>query len=183
MTKTNDECRMTKLIFGCGYLGLRVAHLWREAGVVVYAVTRSESRAKELEAVGLRPLVADVTDPRSLQGLPRAESVLYAVGFDRAGGANMREVYVDGLRHVLEALPEETGRILYISSTGVYAQSGGEWVDEDSPYQSVRESGRVCREAEELLRSHRLGPRSIILRLAGIYGPGRIPRQGGSRRR
>jgi nucleoside-diphosphate-sugar epimerase len=167
----------TKLVFGCGYLGLRVARLWRQAGHQVFAVTRLSTRAADLEAAGLKPLVADVTNPQSLLHLPSAESVLYAVGYDRTAGKSLREVYVQGLHNVLDALPAAVQRIVYISSTGVYGQSGGEWVDEDSICQPTRESGRACLEAENLLLAHRFGPRSIVLRLAGIYGPGRIPRQ------
>jgi nucleoside-diphosphate-sugar epimerase len=102
---------------------------------------------------------------------------LYAVGYDRAAGKAMRDVYVQGLRNVLDALPDTTERILYISSTGAYGQSDGQWVDEDSVCQPARDSGRICLEAEAVLRGHRLGERAVVLRLAGIYGPGRIPRQ------
>jgi nucleoside-diphosphate-sugar epimerase len=78
---------------------------------------------------------------------------------------------------VLDALSPETARFVYISSTGVYGQADGEWVDEFSPCHPAREGGRVCLAAEEALRRHRLADRVIILRLAGIYGPGRLPNQ------
>jgi nucleoside-diphosphate-sugar epimerase len=168
-----------KLIFGCGYLGLRVGRRWLAAGETVCAVTRSRARAEELRSIGCTPLVADVTAPESLSELPAAETVLYAVGHDRTARKTLREVYVAGLSNVLDALSAATQRVLYISSTGVYAQSGGEWVDEESACEPIRESGCVCLEAERVLQAHRLGKKAIILRLAGIYGPGRIPRRQG----
>lgn len=167
---------MSKLIFGCGYLGGRVANLWSAAGETVYVVTRSAERAESLRRAGLKPIVADVTRPASLGELPAVSTVLYAVGFDRSAGRSMHEVYVEGLRHALDALPESTGRVIYISSTSVYGQTDGEWVDESSPCEPERENGRDCLAAERVLRSHPLGSRAVILRLAGIYGPGRIPR-------
>ena len=166
---------MPKLILGCGYLGLRVARRWLAAGEIVHAVTRSSKR-RGAASHGSIAHRGGRYRSRFARALPAAESVLYAVGHDRAAGKTLNEVYVAGLRHVLEALPAGTRRIFYISSTGVYAQSGGEWVDEESACEPLRESGCVCLEAEQLLRKHRLGQRSIILRLAGIYGPGRIPR-------
>lgn len=168
---------MAKLIFGCGYLGLRVAQRWLAGGHSVYAVTRTQQRADELAEIGIRSIVADVTQPESLVDLPAATTVLYAVGYDRRQGQSMREVYVAGMRNVLGALPKETGRILYISSTGVYGDSAGEWVDEDTPCSPQREGGRACLAAEKVLAAHPLGPSSVVLRLAGIYGPGRIPRK------
>ncbi|MEQ8788930.1 MAG: SDR family oxidoreductase [Pirellulaceae bacterium] len=167
---------MSKLIFGCGYLGSRVASLWLDAGHTVSAVTRSQDRAAEFRARGLRPIVADVTTPETLQALPDADTLLFAVGFDRGAGKSIREVYVEGLRAVLDALPTTVGRILYISSTGVYGQRDEQWVDEDSPCEPTREGGKACLAAEQLLRQHPLGDRAVILRMAGIYGPGRIPR-------
>ncbi|MBL8830463.1 MAG: NAD(P)H-binding protein, partial [Planctomycetaceae bacterium] len=122
----------TKLIVGCGYLGLRVAGRWLAQGDTVYAVTRSSARADEWRGLGIHPLIADVTDPASLRDLPVAETVLFAVGYDRSAGKAIGDVYVDGLRHVLDALPTATGRVIYISSTGVYGECDGDWVDEST---------------------------------------------------
>jgi nucleoside-diphosphate-sugar epimerase len=166
-----------KLVFGCGYLGLRVARRWRARGDVVLAVTRSNRRADEFARLGLSPLRADVTDPASLADLPIAQTVLFAVGHDRSAGKSIRQVFVEGLRNVLAALPPETGRVIYISSTGVYGQCDGEWVDESSPCRPEREGGRACLEAELSLREHPLGQRAVILRMGGLYGPRRIPRR------
>jgi nucleoside-diphosphate-sugar epimerase len=164
------------LVFGCGYLGLRVAMRWRDRGDAVVAVTRSRERAAELARLGLKPCVADVIDCASLADLPAARSVLFAVGHDRRSGRSIGEVFVEGLRNVLDALPRETERFLYISSTGVYGQSEGEWVDETSPCYPMREGGQACLQAERLLQGHPIGARAVILRMGGIYGPGRIPR-------
>jgi len=160
------------LIIGCGYLGRRVAARWRATGRTVAALTRRNAAA--LAALGLTPITGDVLDPTSLGQLPAAGTVLYAVGFDRTAGRPMREVYVTGLAYVLEALPP-CRRFLYISSTSVYGQTDGEWVNEDSATEPVEESGRVILEAERLLRGCR--PDAIVLRFAGIYGPGRLLRR------
>lgn len=169
---------MSKLVVGCGYLGMRVARLWAEQGARVFTLTRSARRATSLREAGFEPLVGDVTVPGSLGRLPRVDTVLYAVGFDRAAGKPMREVYVTGLSRLLDALPTtRLPRIIYISSTGVYGQTDGGWVDEDSATCPRREGGRVCLEAEGVLRAARLGRSAIVLRLAGLYGPGRIPRR------
>jgi nucleoside-diphosphate-sugar epimerase len=168
---------MARLIFGCGYLGLRVAQRWRDAGERVYVATRLPARAATLSAEGFAPLVADVTRPESLADLPAAETALFAVGHDRAAGRSIEEVYVDGLKNVLDSLPAATGRVIYISTTGVYGDSAGDWVDEDSQCAPTRPGGKASLAAEESLWRHPLGARGIVLRLAGIYGPGRIPNQ------
>lgn len=160
------------LIFGCGYLGRRVAARWVSAGRRVAAVTRRNADA--LRALGVEPVVGDVTDPALLAGLPAAGTVLYAVGMDRRQNKTMREVYVDGLRHVLGTLPP-AGRFVYVSSTSVYGQTDGGWVDETSPTEPVEESGRVVLAAERLLREMR--PDAIVLRFAGLYGPDRLLRK------
>lgn len=166
-----------RLIIGCGYLGSRVAQRWRASGQELHVVTRSPQRARELTMCGYRPIVADVTRDAGWSTLPRAETVLFAVGYDAAAGPTQREVYVDGLARVLAHLPAETGRLIYVSSTGVYGQVEGEWVDENTPCRPERAGGQACLDAEGILRSDRLGARSVILRMAGIYGPGRVPRQ------
>ena len=161
-------------MIGCGYLGQRVARAWRDLGWDVSALTRSSGRAAEFAAEGLTPLVADVTDSGSLSGLPEADVVLFAVGRDRERTSQtLRAVSLDGLRNVIDVLVDRSVRFVFISSTAVYAHSGGDWVDEDSPTEPVRENGRVLVESEALLRG-RLGGRGRVLRLAGLYGPGRL---------
>ncbi|MEX2173376.1 MAG: NAD-dependent epimerase/dehydratase family protein [Pirellulaceae bacterium] len=178
---------MAKLIFGCGYLGRRVGRLWLAGGDDVFVVTRSPNRAEQLAAEGFQPLVADITSDtftadtlaagESPLSLPKSiKTVLFAVGYDRGGSGSIHDVYVGGLGRVLVQLPPAVQRLIYISSTGVFGQAAGDQVDEDSACQPTREGGRACLAAEQLLQSSLLADRSIILRLAGIYGPARIPR-------
>ena len=166
---------MTKLIFGCGYLGERVAGRWRDARQDVVVVTRSGTRADEFKRQGFGTIVADVTQPATLVGLPSAGTVLFAVGFDRSAGQPIVEVYAGGVRNVLAALPSDTGRFIYISTTGVYGDTGGQWIDEQTPPDPERDDGRASLAAEQALADHPLGARGVILRLAGLYGPGRVP--------
>ena len=134
---------MRRLVVGCGYLGERVARVWREAGDEVYATTRGH-RADGLSRTGLRPIVMDVTQGPMLGALPEVDTVVFAVGLARRSGATMFDLHVAGLRAVLDALPGSTGRVIYASSTGVYAQNAGEWVDETSVCEPVREGGMAC---------------------------------------
>src|SRR6185312_8200069 len=166
---------MSKLIFGCGYLGERVARRWREANQEVCVVTRWEDRAEEFRRLGYQAIVADITRPETLSDLPVADTVLFAVGFDRASEKSIYDVYAGGVRNVLATLPAETGRFMYISTTGIYGPAEGAWVDEVTPPDPRREGGRASLAAEQALMEHLLGQRSFILRLAGIYGPGRVP--------
>jgi nucleoside-diphosphate-sugar epimerase len=161
------------LVIGRGYLGARVADRYREAGWRVLATTRSESHAEEFRALGLIPLVCDVTDPSTLGALPAVALCVYCVGLDRSSGQSMRQVYVDGLASVLDRLPPP-GKLIHVSSTSVYGQTGGEEVDEEAATEPQEESGKVVLEAETVLRSR--FPRAILLRFAGIYGPGRLLR-------
>jgi nucleoside-diphosphate-sugar epimerase len=157
---------LSHLILGCGYLGRVVARRWLDTGRRVAALTRS--RAHELRALGIEPILGDVTDP-DLR-LPTADTVLFVVGLDRTAGKSMRDVYVGGLANVLKALPA-VRRFVYVSSTSVYAQADEAWVDESSPTEPIAENGRVVLDAERLLRERR--PDAVVLRFAGIYGPGR----------
>ncbi|MBP3953821.1 SDR family oxidoreductase [Gemmata sp. G18] len=162
----------TQLVFGCGYLGRRVASRWLAGGHPVAALTRRNADA--LRNVGIEPVTGDVLDPESLRALPTANTVLYAVGMDRSAGKSMRDVYVTGLAHVLTTLPPCT-RFIYASSTSVYGQTNSDWVNEGSPTDPTEESGKVVLEAEQLLRS--IKPDAIVLRLAGLYGPDRLLRK------
>lgn len=160
---------------GCGYLGERVARFWRDAGDDVYATTRGD-RADALSRAGLRPLKMDVTHGPALGPLPVVDTVVFAVGRDRRSRATMLDIHVTGLRSLLDALPVSTGCVIYVSSTGVYGQDAGEWVDEESVCEPVSEGGKACLSGEQLLIAHGRGRDALVLRLAGLYGPGRVPR-------
>lgn len=173
----------TRILIGCGYLGSRVAKLWRAAGVDVIATSRGEKPGHEIHTTGAFPARADVTKPGTLRWLPAAsalsggiiESLVYAVGYDRNSDQPIYTVYAEGLRNVLAALPPSVERVIYISTTGVYGPADGDWVDETTPVNPQREGGKASLAAEQVLATHPIGSRSIILRLAGIYGPGRVP--------
>jgi nucleoside-diphosphate-sugar epimerase len=172
---------MTTLIIGCGYLGQRLGACLHQQGERVFGTVRSPGRSDIIAALGIEPVIADVLMPDSLGRLPEAERVFYCVGFDRTAGVSMRTVYVDGLRRVLDALPPSVTHFVYASSTGVYGQTDGEWVDETSPTCPQHESGRVCLAAEERVfdwaNANDQSASAIILRFAGLYGPGRMVRR------
>lgn len=167
---------MRRLIAGCGYLGLRVARLFQAAGDEVHVLTRSTERARHFQALGWHAWVGDVTRPETLPSLAPLDTALWSIGFDPGAAVTAHDVKVGGLRHLLDRLPHDLGRLIYISSTGVYGQTDGSVVDERTPCQPVRESGRACLAAEELLLGSEFASRCVILRLAGIYGPQRLPR-------
>ena len=173
---------MIRLIFGCGYLGSRVAKKWLDAGDQVFAISRSlpdtrSAQLLKLEQAGLRLVTADVTEAKTLQAaaaaIPPVDTVLFAVGFDRTRHDDIRNVYVDGLRAVLDAFENRFEQFIYISTTGVYGMDCGSEVTEQTPVAPTRPGGIACVEAEALLES--LAARTTVLRLAGIYGPERIP--------
>lgn len=174
---------MRKLIIGCGYVGLTVAREWVKQGHQVSALTRSEKNARKFTESGIQPVLGDITQPESLENLPESDTVLYAVGFDRSSDKSRREIYVTGLDHALKVLKQRTQKVIYLSSTSVYGQTAGEWVDENSVCEPERENGQICLEAEQLFDQHGYlstsvrrskTPTAVILRLAGIYGPGRL---------
>ncbi len=170
---------MKTLILGCGYLGLFVGRMLRERGETVFGTVRSTSSAQRLLDLGIEPILADVLDPQSFSKWPPVDRMLYCVGFDRASGIPMRTVYVDGLKNVLNHLPETCQRLVYAGSTSVYGQTDGDWMTEDSPTEPISEAGRIGLDAEQLFRSHARehGLHAIIVRFVGLYGPGRILRR------
>lgn len=160
------------LIAGCGYVGLALARRLRAQGDAVWGLRRDPAARRALEEAGAVPLFADLTQPSSLRALPPADAVIAAqapAGRDRGA---YHATYVEGTRHLLEALrAHPPDRLVWISSTGVYAPSGGGWVDETTPPDPATETGQVLLQAEALVRQ---APHPVvILRCAGIYGPGR----------
>jgi nucleoside-diphosphate-sugar epimerase len=158
-----------------------VGRLLVRRGERVIGTVRSAERAAQLAKDAIEPVLADVLDPECWDAVPAADRLLYCVGFDRAAGIPPRTVAIDGLRHVLECLTDRTGRLVYASTTGVYGQDDGGWVDEQSPTEPRHEGGRIALDAEHLVRAfeRERGLPAIVLRFAGLYGPGRLPRSAG----
>ena len=164
-----------RLVIGCGFLGQPLADSWRRGGDSVYVTTRNTGRAVTFSESGYLPIIADITDPQTLSELPSVDTCVIAVGMDRSRYSSVHEVYVAGLENVIDALPESTGQIIYVSSTGVYGNFDGDWVDEQSPTDPQREGGKACLAAEQLLQQSRFADRSTIIRMAGLYGGSRVP--------
>ena len=178
MTAAPPAPPQTRLIVGCGYLGGRVAARWHAAGHRVVALTRDPETAAAFRGRGWDAIVGDVTDPASLAALPAADVVLHAVGYDRGAGDSRRAVAAGGAANVLASPAGGASRYLYISTTGVYGQTGGERVDERSETDPDSEGGAANLEAERLVRERFAGRpgAAVVLRPSGIYGPGRVMR-------
>ncbi|MGN6547108.1 MAG: SDR family oxidoreductase [Aureliella sp.] len=164
---------MSLFIVGCGYVGRQVARLWQRDGNSVVALTRGGDSIAQLEQAGIAPLVADWLDEQANWSLPRARQALVAVPHrvDERFGV---QTYSVGLANVLKRLPA-LDRLVVLSTTGVYHQSDGQWVDESSPTEPTRPGPQMALAAEQWLAEHVPADRATVLRLAGIYGPGRIP--------
>ncbi|WP_347109098.1 SDR family oxidoreductase [Paenarthrobacter sp. S56] len=162
---------MTVLIAGCGDLGTEAGLRFASAGEEVVGIRRSPGKLPG-EIRGVRAdLASEIPD---LPG--NADIVVVALAADSATEEAYRAAYVDGLRNVLDALDRQAvapRRILFVSSTAVYPDSAGAVVDETTPTEPSRFSGKVLLEAEELLFARARESEAAVLRLGGIYGPGR----------
>ena len=168
---------MNRLIVGCGFLGWPLAQRWVAASDNVFAMTRSESRAEQFADQGLKPLVADITRSDSLKttisDLPPIDTIVFAVGMDRSRYKDIYDVYVEGLRRFVDSYPHAVKHLIYVSSTGVYGDFGGDWVTEASATKPAREGGKACLAAEGLLAEST--DNWTVLRMAGLYGGERVP--------
>lgn len=171
----------SRLVAGCGYLGLRASRAWQSEGRVVTAITRSPDRGAEFTAAGLQPLLMDLSFPLETDSLPATDAVLWAVGMDRTSSVSRRQIWIDGLRWFIRNLPVAPGRFVYVSSTSVYGAADGQKIDEQSRANPTTEGGECCVQAEQLVHEEcsRLFPstRVVVLRMAGIYGPDRLLRR------
>lgn len=165
------------VILGCGYVGRALGRRLRERGHEVVGVCRSDAGVDAVEAAGLTGVGADVTDPADLGTVPDADVLVFAASAGGRGAAAVRSVYVDGLRTAVEAFAareRSPNRLLYTSSTGVYGDHGGAWVDEASALRPETDREAVLVEAEAVARDARAhGVDPVVARLGGLYGPGR----------
>ena len=168
---------MRVAILGCGYVGLELA---RQLGAdhKVVGVRRSEAGLAAVEETGANPVRADVTDADDLAAVPDVDAVVFAASSGGRGAEAARDVYVDGLRTVIEsfgARERVPDRLVYTSSTGVYGDHDGDWVDEETPLDPTTEKTEVLAEAERLAReaAPEHGIDGAVARFAGLYGPDR----------
>ena len=160
------------LIAGCGDVGGRLASRLISQGWQVHGLRRSISALPQ----GVLPVAGDLAQSQCPADWPEGplDYLVYCAAANESSAAGYRAAYVEGLRHVLGWLREHgqmPRRVLFVSSTSVYGQQGGEWVDESSPVEPEGYSGRILLEAEQLLLTSEW-PASVV-RLSGIYGPGR----------
>ena len=165
---------MKILVAGAGYVGEALAARLLRGDNEVTAWTGSADSAAALGARhhGLRAAACDVSDPGAIQAarmrLGAMDAVIFCAAAGRGGGADRyRAVYLTGAQNLAASFPK--ARFVYTGSTSVHAQTDGNWVDEDSPTEPDRETGRVLLETERIVRN----AGGTVLRAAGIYGPGR----------
>jgi len=156
------------LIAGCGYVGEATANLFHSAGWNVEGWVHSKESAARLSAKPYSLHVIDVSQRGDVAKRPEAFDAVIHCASSRGGDAEVyREIYLNGARHLLETFPQ--AKILFTSSTSVYAQRDGSRVTEESETKPLRETSRILLEVEKLV----LEKDGIIVRLAGIYGPQR----------
>jgi len=150
------------LVAGCGDLGNRLPALlpdWE-----IHGLRRNPGRL----APGIVAHRGDLAEPASLDGVAGDfDAVIYTATPGERTPDGYRQAYVDGMQTLLERV--NTPRLVMVSSTAVYGQDGGEWVDETSSTEPARFNGEILLQAERLARA----AGGIVVRFSGIYGPGR----------
>jgi len=155
---------MKILIVGSGDIGTAVAHALDDKGVEVTALRRSLPTYHDIKYIQ-----ADITKMESLKALDTDFThVLFIAAPDTRSETAYQSLYAVGLLNVLNLLPQAT--FMFISSTAVYGQSQGEWVDEDSVTKPTNFRGKILLEAEKAVLSH--NKKNTVIRFSGIYGRG-----------
>ncbi len=159
---------MKTLIIGCGYLGLPLALRYRDAGDTVWAWVHSPASAQALAEHRFERVIAgSVAEVALWNELKDFDRVIHCASSGRGGPEAYREVFLEGVRRLVAHQPR--ARKLFVSSTSVYGQAGGEIVTEESSTEPAAETGKILREAEKVM----LGAGGLVVRSSGIYGPGR----------
>ncbi|WP_269618934.1 SDR family oxidoreductase [Zhongshania sp. BJYM1] len=158
------------LIVGCGDLGNGLAEIYLAQGWQVLGMRRNTEKLLS----GITALAADVCDRHSLEKLGplRADYLVITLTPARGGAEGYRAVFEGGLKNVLAAMSEAPRLVLFVSSTGVYAQANNEWIDEQSATEPDRFSGQSLLRAEHAVSA--TGWAHSNIRFGGIYGSGRL---------
>jgi len=161
------------LIVGCGDVGRKIAVRARHRGDAVHCLVSSHASAARLRDNNLPALAVNLDEETpALDDLRNREQVFYLAPPPPSGTGDPRmRRLLDGLAH------DRRYRIVYISTTGVYGDCDGAWVDERRPVNPQVDRARRRHDAEQQLRAWRSHGRGevVVLRVAGIYGPGKLP--------
>jgi nucleoside-diphosphate-sugar epimerase len=165
---------MKAAIIGCGYVGTAVARHWQAQGLDVLVTTTREERVAELSKIANRAEVLVASDKDRLREVLRdRQIVLLCVASKR--GANYADTYLTTAQTMAKVLPHTAvEQLIYTSSCSVYGEHNGAWVSELMPPMPLTDNGKVIEQTEETLLSATTPQQKVcILRLGGIYGPGR----------
>jgi nucleoside-diphosphate-sugar epimerase len=161
------------LIVGCGYIGQRVAQRLQRQQMPVSGAVRSDASADTLLAEGAAAIACDLDKQGLPLGVSADRDVLYCVPPPAQGRLDLR------MRRFLDGLSQsgQPRRIVYLSTSGVYGDCQGAWVDESWPANPQVDRAQRRWDAEQRLQAWRTrtGGELVILRVAGIYGPGKLP--------
>jgi len=166
---------MTKVfIVGCGDIGQRVAKLWQQRGAEIYALVRTEVAAQRLEHMGITACRGDLDRFETLKEMPLAEAIVYYLAPPLDSGISDPR-----MMHFCQAVSPSSlpQKVVYISTSGVYGDCDGAWVDESVPPapQTDRARRRLAAEGTLSLWGVKNSVPVVILRVPGIYGPARLP--------
>ena len=167
------------LIVGCGDV-VRRALPWLKQRFTVYATARTDESALQLNTLGVIPIHADLDQAQSLRRLRGiAQFLIHSAPPGEGQGDARTKALLAALGHAnrSEILPQGLRRAVYISTSGVYGDCGGEWIAETQPLraQSTRALRRVAAERQLRNWAGRHSVRLSILRAPGIYAAERLP--------
>jgi len=169
---------MDTVVIGCGYVGMRVAKHLASQGHRVYGIRRQITKSTEFVHAGVIPLEIDIRVPEQLKLIPKTvQWAVNAVSSSKRGADGYREIYFEGTKSVtrhLSALPDFR-HYVHTSSTSVYGQTDGSWINEEAERQPSTETSQILVEVEDHLQSayRENGFPASIARVSGIYGPER----------
>lgn len=166
---------MHVLVAGCGWLGTALARRLLARGDRVTGIRRDPARAAALASMGVEPLALDLAQVGADARLPAVDAIVACQSAGADTEAAYRASYLDANRTLLAAAERAGAGLVYTGSTGVFGQRDGSDVDETTPPAPASATAEVLVLAEQLiLAAAAAGTHASILRLSGLYGPGRV---------
>ncbi|MDP1836628.1 MAG: SDR family oxidoreductase [Chlamydiales bacterium] len=159
------------LVIGCGYIGSALAQAWAAQGVLVTATTTTPGRLTELEQIAHKAVLLDFKDEDQLLELLQGHDWI-VVSVAAKDSSSYQETYLYTAQALVKSMEQapNVSRVIYTSSTSVYGEHDGDWVDEETPLTPISPQAKILAQTEEVLSTL---PNACIMRLGEIIGPGR----------